>query len=189
MIQKALQYTNTVLSQFLKNKFDLDEDKVIINNIIDANGSIPIINQNKIIISLINIEKEALKPYYNRHRGSSEGSHPNIAPTQHYNLYVLMTSYFDDYNETLKFLNAIILFFQANPSLSDSKYSNVPIGLNKLDLVLEKIDYQQMHSLWSSIGAKYQPSVIYKARLISVQADEVYDYDPNISKVSNLVST
>jgi hypothetical protein len=41
-----------------------------------------------------------------------------------------------------------------------------------------------MHSLWTAMGAKYQPSVIYKVRLITIQGNEAEGFVPAISQVA-----
>lgn len=189
MIQKALHFTHGILDQFIKNFFGLNESSVVLNNIIDANGSVPHLNQNKIVISLINIERETLKPFYVRNQRLPDGNYADISPTERYNLYVLITSNFDNYNETLKFLNAVILFFQTNPSFDSNQFPSFPIELYKLDFNIEKMNYQEMHSLWTSMGAKFQPSIIYKTRLVSIQSDNVKSFEPEISEVSNTIQS
>ncbi len=185
MISKALQFTNDVLDQFLKNRFGLDESKVLLNNLIEGNGAVPEINQNKIVISLINIEKETAKPFYNRNQQLSNGNYASINPAERYNLDVLISSNFDNYTETLKFLNAVILFFQVNNTLDASTSSNIPLGLEKLEFDIEKITYHQMQSLWTAMGAKYQPSVIYKMRLVTIQGNEANGFAPEVIQTSN----
>jgi len=39
-------------TSFIKNRFNLDESKVLLNTLIEANGNIPQANQNKVVISL-----------------------------------------------------------------------------------------------------------------------------------------
>ena len=58
MIYQSLHFTNKLLGQFLNNRFRLDEDKIVLNYLIDPNGSIPKLNPNKVVLSLINVEKE-----------------------------------------------------------------------------------------------------------------------------------
>jgi hypothetical protein len=189
MISKALQFINEILDQFIKSRFGLDESKVILNNLIESNGSVPQINQNKVVISLINIEKETSKPFYVRNSRLDNGNFSDISPAQRFNLDVLVSSHFDDYSETLKFLDAVILFFQVNPSFELSSFSNIPVGLNKLEFDIEKITYHQMQSLWTAMGAKYQPSVIYKMRLLTIQGEETTGFISAISKTSNQATT
>lgn len=185
MINEALQFTNDVLNQFLKNRFGLDDNKVVLNNLIESNGSIPERNQNKIVISLINIEKETAKPFYNRNQQLLTGNFGAANPAERYNLDVLISSNFDDYSETLKFLNEVMLFFQVNNTLDAGTSSLIPSGLHKLEFDIEKITYHQMQSLWTAMGAKYQPSVIYKMRLITLQGNEISSVVPEVVQTAN----
>jgi hypothetical protein len=188
MITQALQFTNYFLDQFLRNRFGLDESKVVLNNLIESDGSLPKINQNKVVISLINIERETAKPFVVRNQRMNNGNYSDVNLFERYNLDLLLSSNFDDYGETLKFLNAVILFFQVNNCLDASSSSNFPAGLTKLEFDIEKIAYHQMQNLWTAMGAKYQPSVIYKLRLITLQANEVQGFVPAVSKTSNLAT-
>jgi hypothetical protein len=171
MIQKALQFVGNVLNQSLKTTFGSTESVVVINNVIQSDGSIPLINKNKIVLSLINIEKETAKPFYNRNQQLASGNYADISPAERYNLDILVTSNFDDYSETLKFLNESIVFFQTNIAITAETFSNIPAGITKLEFDIEKINFRDMQHLWSAMGAKYQPSVIYKMRLITIQSD------------------
>jgi len=188
MINKALQFTNDVLDQFLKNRFLLDESKVVLNNLIEGNGSIPHINQNKIVISLINVEKETAKPFHVRNNKLVNGSYADINPAERYNLDILISANFDDYSEALRFLSSALFFFQVHSTIDASTSSAIPAGLTKLEFEIEKINYQQMQGLWTAMGAKYQPSVIYKMRLITIQGNETGGFVPKISVVSNTLT-
>jgi hypothetical protein len=183
MINKALQFTCDSLDQFLKNRFSLDERKVILNNLIGSDGSIPTVNQNKVVISLINVEKETTKAFNVRNHQLSNGSYVNVNPAERFNLDILVSANFDDYSETLKFLNAVILFFQVNTALTVNSSSAIPKGLDKLEYDIEKLTYQEMHSLWTAMGAKYQPSVIYKMRLLTIQGFEAEGYIASVSAI------
>lgn len=189
MVQKALHFTAKSLDQFLKRQFDLDESNVQLNNVVEADGSLHPKNENKVVISLINIEKETVRAYCVRNEQLSNGKYANGAPAVGYNLYILMTPYFDDYNESLKFLNAIILFFQTYPSFDANSSSIFPEGLFKLDFNIENLSYHEMHNLWTSIGAKYRPSVLYKSWLVSVESNEIKGFEPAVSQISNAVAS
>jgi len=83
----------------------------------------------------------------------------------------------------------VIMFFQVNAILDAHSYANIPSGLSKLEFDIEKINYQQMQGLWTAMGAKYQPSVLYKLRLVTIQANETDGFIPAIRSTSNLVTT
>lgn len=188
MIYKALQFTSETLDQFLKNCFALEDPKVILNNLIESDGSIPSANQNKLVISLINVERETIKPFNIRNHQLTDGSYVNINPAERVNLDILVSANFDDYTETLKFLNAALLFFQVNTCLSATASSSIPKGLDKLEFDLEKLNYQQMNSLWTAMGAKYQPSVIYKMRMLTIQGLEAQGFATDVSALHNKVN-
>lgn len=188
MIGPALQFTHQILDQFLRNRFGLDESVVILNNVVDSTGAVPVANQNKVVISLLNIDKETNRPFYNINKKLSSGSYADMNTTERFNLDILISANFDAYAETLKFLNAAILFFQVNPGLDASTSSSIPAGLNKLEFEIEKITYHQMHSLWTAMGAKYQPSVVYKIRLITIQGNEPSGITPAVGSYANPVS-
>jgi hypothetical protein len=42
--------------------------------------------------------------------------------------------------------------------------------------------------LWTSMGAKYTPSVIYKMRLLTIQTEDVITINTAISQISNQVA-
>ena len=186
MISKALQFTNTSLNQFLKNKFGLSDDVVITNRIIDQNGTVPVENQNKVIISIVHVGQETVKSFYNRNNRMTNGNYENKPIGERYNIYILIAPNFEEYNETLKFLNASIQFFQINGALDANTSSTIPKGITRLEFEFEKGDgYLQMHNLWSALGAKYQPSVIYKMKLISIASNEVRSFEAEITGTSN----
>lgn len=189
MINQSLQFTNKLLGQFLKNRFGLDEDKIVLNYIVDVNGTFPKVNQNKVVLSLINVEKETNQPFYIKNKQLENGNYSSFNPVERYNLDILISSNFDDYNESLKFLDAIIYFFQINNYLDASNSSSIPEGLSKLEFEYEKISYHQMHSLWTAMGAKYQPSIIYKMKLIKVQANETIAIIPAVTNTNNALTT
>ncbi|MEM6719500.1 MAG: DUF4255 domain-containing protein [Bacteroidota bacterium] len=185
MIEKALQFTGKSLNQYVKKKFGLDDDVVKINPIIDQSGAVPKENQNKIIISLIHVEQETTKQFYNRNQKLDNGNFVRASLSHRYNLFTLITPNFDNYIEALKFLDASIQFFQINESVDATKNAEIPPDINKLEYEFQKGEnYMQMQNLWTALGAKYQPSVIYKVRLVTIVSDEAEGFDEAIKKIT-----
>lgn len=188
MLNKALQFTSDVLDQFLKNRFGLDENKVLLNRLINSDGSILPENQNKVIISLINIEKETNQPINSNQQKKDKGNLSNNSFTEKYNLDILISSNFNDYNETLKFLTEAITFFHVNTCIDATRFANFPKGLNKIEYDFEKVTFQNMQSLWTAMGAKYQPSVIYKMTLTTINTNEVEGFTSAIPTTLNTLT-
>lgn len=187
MIEKALQFTRDVVNQYFKNKFGLDEDAVVINRIVDQGGNSPIENTNKVVLSLINVELETINSFNLRRQILSNKDYTTEPRVQRYNLDVLIVPHFTDYKEGLKFLNASIEFFQINLVLDGSINSNMPIGIEKLEFEQEKIDYHQMQNLWIALGAKFQPSIVYKMRLITTDSGPIDGFASEVIQTSNSV--
>lgn len=182
MIEKALQYTRDTFNQYLKNKFGLNENTVLINRIVDQSGATPLENANKVIISLIHLEQETNQQFYNKSQKTTKGNYVVAPPSQRYNLYILIVPNYDDYKEGLKFLDASIQFFQANALLDGEKSSEIPDGILRLEFQLEKGEgYMQMQNLWTALGAKFQPSIIYKMKLITVDAGQIEGFNAKVS--------
>ena len=81
------------------------------------------------------------------------------------------------------------MFFQAHQSVNSNSHTNLPEGINKLSFILEQLKYSEMHSLWTSLGAKYTPSVVYKMKLIDIQANELVGSTSAISEIQNKVNS
>lgn len=185
MIEKALQFTGKALNQFVKKKFGLDEDVVQINPIIDQNGAVPKENQNKIIVSLIHVEQDNTKQFYHRNQQLSNGNYVKAPLSYRYNLFTLITPNFDNYSEALKFLDASIQFFQINELIDATRNAEIPKELEKLEYEFQKGEnYMQMQNLWTALGAKYQPSVIYKVKLVTIVSDEIDGFDAGINQIT-----
>ncbi|WP_428232584.1 DUF4255 domain-containing protein [Flavobacterium sp.] len=185
MIEKSLQFTSKVLGQFFRNRFSLDEEKIVLNYLVEPNGSLPQVNQNKVVVSLINIEKETNQPSYVRSKKLENENYSGFNPIERYTLDILISSNFDNYSESLQFLDAVIYFFHVNNSLDPSSFAAFPAGLTKLEFEYEKISSDQMHHLWTAMGAKYRPSVIYKMRLTQVQTPEITETIPALKGIND----
>jgi hypothetical protein len=63
MIDEALSYLKDILDQQLRNQFDIAGNMVVLNNLVDSSGGLPLKNQNKLVLTLINLEHETSKPF------------------------------------------------------------------------------------------------------------------------------
>ncbi len=172
MMDVALSFIKRVLDQYLMNAFQLADSVVILNGLVDANGNMAHENKNRIVLSLIHLEWETNKAYFGGQRREMELIH-QINPPVLLNLDILVSAIFDDYPEALKFLSHAIAFFQANPSLTRSRYPELPEAFSTLKIEIENSSYGKAFELWSALGAKYQPSIIYKVRHVLIQSGEI----------------
>lgn len=173
MLNYSLIAIKQKLQQNLQNHYGLDEDIVVLNQLVEQDGSVPQKNHNKMVITLLNMTQESTQQYVNSNKKQLGQRFINTNPSINFNLYLLFTACFDDYEESLKFLNSTIIFFQANPSISDRVEQSQSALRNILKFEIENASHLEIHNLWSAMGAKYRPSILYKVRYISIQGDEL----------------
>lgn len=183
MIDSALIFINRTLNEYLKNTFHIDEDMSVLNSLVDQDGSVPQKNRNKIVLTLINLEHETTKQFYGG-VSSSQSRSSQFQPSVHFNLDLLISANFDSYDEALKFLTAIITFLQASNAFTRQNMPDLPEKISALKFEIENSPYTTTHNLWSALGAKYQPSIIYKIRHVTVQADQIQGTVPNIKDLN-----
>lgn len=122
--------------------------------------------ENHLLLTLINIEEEnVLKNNYpSQQLGAALVTQP---PALFLNLYLLFAANFAKYEEALKHIGYVIRFFQPRPpfAIADPDTGQ----LYKVNLTLHHIGFENLNNLWTVLGGKYLPSVLYKARLVMVQ--------------------
>lgn len=162
MISKALQFTGNVLDKFLQSYFGTEESRVVLNNPVAADGSVPEQNRNKVLLSLVNVDRHALKKAIAFGYKGATAQGKEETKTDNYSVYILASTSFADYVAGLDHLDAVITFFTDNPVFDKATHPEMPGNISKIDVLLEPADGVHMRSIWLAMGAKYQPSVVYK---------------------------
>jgi len=87
-----------------------------------------------------------------------------------------------NYTEGLKFISTAISFFQRQPMLDQH---NTPALDKRIERLMLDIENQGMHNLsglWGMLSGKYLPSVLYKMRMVTFDADDVQQQDSAMTK-------
>jgi hypothetical protein len=129
-------------------------------------------NPAGIVISLVNVEEEgALRNTPNVRRSGLKTEY--VEPPLYMNLYLLFAFDFAKYETGLAHLAKTIELFQARRwfSAENSSAGNpFPAELEKLTFEMVNLTFEGLNNLWSVLGGTYLPSVVYKVRLLRVQA-------------------
>jgi hypothetical protein len=145
--------------------------------------------KTSIILSIVNIEEDkTLKnmSLYKEYSGSGNSIEKYKKPAQNLVLSLLFTSYTKDhskYNEGLDKLEYIIKCLQQNNVFyygeNDTDFfeqtevsENQAKLMNKLILDLVSLKTEQVNQMWSYLGSRYMPSVLYTMRMIHVQKED-----------------
>jgi hypothetical protein len=142
--------------------------------------------QNKIILTLLKVEEEnALKNagFYSKKPSNQIEKHQ---PAIYLNLYLLVAVTKKDYREALQLLSDTVTFFQSKKvftgHLTDSTDEENPSF--RITVELQDINFQEYFDMWSNLGSKQFPSVIYKLRLLRIFDSKAVEEVPHIKTVN-----
>lgn len=160
------------MNQFLKNRYSLNEDPVILSNLTGLDGSVAVDGENKIILTIINIEQENTFQKMNYTAVNMQNSLKYMQPV-YINLMVLMSVYFQstNYVESLKMLSASVSFFQQKPLFNAQNTPGFDGNLEKITIEIVNLNISELGNLWGQLGGKYLPSILYKIRMIKFDGD------------------
>jgi len=173
MIYAAVSHISKQLNQFFKRSFDLSEDVVVLSNMMDLGASLAPNIDNKLLVFLVNIEKETVSQRQ-ANPGSSERSASSYPPV-FLNMYVMIAANFSgsNYPEALKFISNTVSYFQRQPVFDHQQSPELDKRINKLTLDIENLNIQDLSSLWGVLSGKYLPSVLYKVRMVSFDSGDI----------------
>ena len=184
MIHNLLPVVCGELNEYLKSIFDIDDDRVIVSNVLNQDGSIAIEGNNKVVCFLANLEEETtLKA--NSGISSFGPSFGLSGGDIHVNLTIVFSAYFSgkNYVEALKFLSGVIHFFQAKAVFNPNNTPELSDSIDKAVFDITSLSFHDLNSLFSMIGAKYMPSVVYRVRMLRFTNDNIDDTIPAISGI------
>jgi len=181
MITKSLTFLTDFLNHELKISFGLDINPVVASSLINPDGSITDNIENKIVISVINMEHETYAKSQQNYKNDGN-TYGKIAPAIHLNLYLLISANYssNNYLEAFKILSEVISTLQANPYFTSQENPTMESPLTKLTLEIFNIPITELSHIWSGIGAKYVPSIVYKMRMITIQEGKIKKEIPAI---------
>ena len=151
---------------------------VLLTNLVERDGTV--VNQPAhIYMTLTHLEEERLENkqaiyQHNRIGGQFQVFQPPIR----LNAYVLFSAVNRSYPSALNTLSLISIFFQHYNVFKSNQYPNLNNRTDSIDRPWSRVEeltaqlftitYEQQSYMWSCLGAKYSPSLLYKFRLLVV---------------------
>jgi hypothetical protein len=179
MIYEVIQTITDGLNIFFKTRLRTIEDKAVISGIVNQDGSVAQLEENKVLITLISVEKEP----------TTVGLKKDGKQRVHINFYVLFSCYFSNanYSEALKFLDFTMNYLNDNSSIDIAEsglLKSTSSGGLKVQVELESLSLDQISHLWGAIGAKTMPSALYKIRMIPLDSNSLKEFRPSAAVLS-----
>ncbi len=136
-----------------------------------SNGGINSNTDSNIIISLINIEENRIsRDPRNYLKSGTDVFMKN--PAVHLNLTLLFTATRSEsaYGAALQSIQKVIEFFQDKFVFDRVNTPGLTAGIEKLIFEMVSINMEQLNQLWSILGGRCHPSVVYKMRMITIDS-------------------
>lgn len=174
MLSEAIQFIKKQVEEFLQYKGNSSESMLRLGSLSGINDAKKDESESNLIrMSIVNIE-EAESMANRMPRVEKAGIHEKRNPAVYLNVYLLFSMDFqaEHYSDGLNWLSLVIQFFQQHMSFNESTTA-MPSGLSKLNFELVNIEIDNMSRFWGALGANYQPSVIYRMRMIMIDGEAV----------------
>jgi Pvc16 N-terminal domain len=149
MIESTLAFITDVLDRHLRTLLRSADEKVVLANLIDLDGSATQHTQNRVAVFLAQVEDVRMDT-----RPRSPEHEARAASDFALTIRFVVAARFEDYRETLKVLGHTLAFVHASPVLNKD---GVPLTLS-----METLNAQQLNELWTTIGCRYVPSLVCK---------------------------
>jgi hypothetical protein len=170
MIDIALQFLVSQLNTYLLVETGSDTIKVKLSGVVDDKGQFAF-EQEVIGCSVVNIEEERTLKTHLPQYTYVNGQHVINEPDLKLNLYIMFAANFKVYEEALKYLSYILLFFQTHPFFDQQVFPDLDPRIDKLTAELQSPSYEHWNQIWGFNGAKQLPSIIYKVRMLILQPE------------------
>ena len=167
MIDVAMKF----LRDFLNQEILAPENPVVLGNITKEGD----MTDNHIHLTLVQVEEEKVLKEVNHRRRLNPGDNffTTLNPEIRLNLYILVTYQYSgkNYEEALKQLSNVITTLQGKNVFNKPDFMNPlyePLEQIVVDLFTQTMD--QNSNMWQAMGEKLAPSLLYKMRVIGIQA-------------------
>jgi len=162
MIKKVLTYCADQLNSYLSRYHHRPEGLAEVGHIGQSTNETP----NKIIVSLVNLERETAGGIAANVR-TSNGSYTTSAAPLLLNLKVMFAAVFEEkqYTESLSIFSTALAFVQSNQKFRVDDIECM--------LTLETVSMFDFHNIWTTMGGQYYPSVVCKLTGVKIDANVI----------------
>lgn len=200
MIRTALKFIQNELDAYIAaNENDITNyplgSIVALKSVASADGKVSLDDAVHITMMMTGVEEERI-----------EGKHPYYVPVENnqvarlnppvtVDLNILFVANSQHYETALRDLSGVICFFQSYPVFDAAKYPALNVEASNPDKepwqVVDKIAFrimnltlEQQNNLWSMLGPKYMPSIVYRMKMLTVFDTKAQQKAPVITELN-----
>jgi hypothetical protein len=190
MLLETFQFLADELNKYLNLKGVVaDPPSVVLGNIARAfdseilPGSDPI--ANKAVLTLVNVEEDHVSRQQENYVKTSVSTWYKSPPLL-LNLYMLVSVNRNNYGQSLTWLSHVLQFFQFQNVFTATTHPSLDSRILKLIVEMNSLNFEQVNHLWSTLGSKYFPSVLYKIRQITIDENAIDAEGSLIKQISTI---
>jgi hypothetical protein len=175
MIEETLRLVSTELDQSLRRRFPGAPSLVALTNLVDPTGAPVLEAADRVAMFLVNVEREIIPARAPRYVDTGPGPIGIIRPPVHLNLMVMFAASPSGvtYAEALKQIEGVISFFQARPLFTAANLPDLDPAVEQLSVEIENLSITELSNLWGILGGRYMPSVLYRFRMLTIDAEQL----------------
>lgn len=122
---------------------------------------------------VVNLEQEhTLRPGDPYRVVQADGTTQRVQPPIHLNVYVLFIARFKEYQQSLRYISLILQFFQTHRVLDHENTPALSDRIEKVIMEFTTLPFSETYNLWSLLRSAYQPSLLYKVRMVAYQDED-----------------
>ena len=184
MLDLALEFLRDELNGYIAARTGSDQEAVVLSRFPAAAADKYGFDEDKLGMTVINLEEErTVKTQLPTHTYVN-GQHVVREPDIKINVHTLIGANYKQYDEALKFISLVLLFFQSHPVFTPTDYPALDPSIERLGVELQSPNYEQLNQIWGFVGAKQLPSVIYKVRMVVLQDVEPAQTRPPLTGIA-----
>jgi hypothetical protein len=174
-IRTILELLRGRLNEFLQNAEPRSDDWVILSNVVDHDGKVVEAANNKVVISLADIRRDAASANMPLPHGGGTAS-----PPLNVNLLLVFFANFANvqYAEGLSAISRTIGFFHRTPIFTPGNLPGLDPSIAKLTMVPVNLVLSDQQALRDMLGLRHLPAVTYELRSVPIVGSATHTTAP-----------
>lgn len=169
MLDIALKFVADELNAFLAARTGSETVQVKLTRFPTELANKYAFDEGLLGLTVINLEEERTVRSQLPTHVYVNGQHVVREPDIKINLHVLIGANFKLYDEALKYISMVLVFFQSHPVFTPGEYPGLDPAIERLAVELMSPTYEQLNQIWGFVGAKQLPSAVYRMRMVVLQ--------------------
>ena len=182
MIHNILPVICNEINIFLKNEIGLEEDKILVSNILNQDGSLAFEGSNKLICTLINLEEVNLTGSGRMETPLASGGFTSGFKKINVELTTMFSAHFSgaNYLEALKMISLVLTFFQRKAKFTPANTPLLSDNIEEIEVEHLSQELSELTGLWTMMGAKYMPSLLFKIKGVAFTDKTDFEHIPEV---------